>query len=215
MGFGLGGIIGGIGAALNPVGLIANVGAGLLGGGLDFASAQQAANAQRDVNSENTNLAREQMAFQERMSSTAFQRAHADMIKAGINPNLAAGAQSSTPSGAMPTMSPIPPTIGALATGAKDAINIIQGLRESNSRITKNTADTDLSNSGSFLNDQKNRLLTDQVRSQQQMNEMLEYELNVLRQHPDLYSVMKLLNDRGLGVSSAANVGKILSLFAE
>lgn len=89
---GFGSFFKGVVGALNPVGLI---GTGLSTGGaaLDYLGEKEARKA--DLSS-----ARENMAFQERMSSTAHQREVADLRNAGLNPVLSANSGASTPSGA-------------------------------------------------------------------------------------------------------------------
>lgn len=63
---------------------------------------------QSQANKQNLKIAREQMAFQERMSNSAYQRAVSDMRAAGLNPMLAYGqGGASSPSGASTTMESI------------------------------------------------------------------------------------------------------------
>lgn len=72
-----------------------------------------------DTNNAQIQLAREQTQFQERMSSTAYQRAMADMKTAGLNPMLAyEQGGASVPTGAMAQLNA--PRTGDIGKGLND-----------------------------------------------------------------------------------------------
>lgn len=94
---------------LNPTAMIGNASTGILG-----------YMGQREANEMNLQIARESMDFEERMSSTAHQRAVNDLREAGLNPVLAAAQPASTPQGKTATME------NEMAAGINSAMSFMQ-----------------------------------------------------------------------------------------
>lgn len=107
--------------------------------------------------------AQKQMDFQERMSSTAYQRATKDMEAAGINPMLAyAQGGADTPGGAQASMENV----------LSPAVSSAMQLKELKSRLLTAGAERDESVSRRALNDAHNAL----AGSQMTQNEILGRE---------------------------------------
>lgn len=89
-----------------------------------------------DRNQDQIGLSREQMEFQERMSSTAYQRAVKDMQLAGLNPMLAySQGGASAPMGSMPQLENL---AGSVASGAQTGAQLVQAIQQ----VAKSFADT-------------------------------------------------------------------------
>lgn len=145
-----------------------SAGGSLLGGLLGNSSAKKAAQAQ--------------MAFQERMDNTKYQRATVDMRAAGINPMLAINnGVGGAPSGALAkTTDPITPAIEAGNSARKSAAEV-ENLRTQNDAIqsstdlnrtlaTKALADTDLATSAAAQAKANTAITTLQTEEQSNKN---------------------------------------------
>lgn len=93
------------------------------------------------ANAANAAMAREQMAFQERMRSTQYQTAVEDMRKAGLNPALAyQQGGAGTPSGATAQHQNV---MQQLPSTAADVVQAIQTIRRNAAEIENIQAKTD------------------------------------------------------------------------
>lgn len=142
------GFLGSLAGAVNPLGMFGGtdegrsfLGDALTGGAVSNLKATEATNAAQ------IGLADKQMDFQERMSSTSYQRAMSDMKQAGLNPMIAyMQGGASTPAGAMATLqTPNKGAIGAgLANTARAVAGDVTAIGQQKSQTSLNQANAQL-----------------------------------------------------------------------
>ena len=120
-----------------------------IGGALGFLG-------QRSANRANLQIARDQMAFQERMSNTAYRRSARDLEKAGLNRILALGKPASSPAGASAVMQ----NEGAAAVNnAISAGSMMTALKQGRAMARKTNAEAEYLEQ--TLPDRKDKLKSD------------------------------------------------------
>jgi len=152
-------------------------------GMMDLMSLPISMAGQQMTNMQQADMMNQQMQFQERMSSTAYQRAAQDMKAAGLNPMMMTGGgmNASSPSGA-----PASPNVksGLDADAVQKAIGTAIALKTSEEQVKNIAADTNKKNAETVTEFQRPGLVDSQTalhRAGERVETETEHKMKELR----------------------------------
>lgn len=124
---------------MDPLSMMSMAGSGIVNTLGTMMNNQNAQEMQQQAEQFNMQMVQQQENFQERMSNSAYQRASADMQKAGLNPMMmfGSGSAASTPAGASTSITPATKTspLAGLQSAVQSAVQSSSALRTANATI--------------------------------------------------------------------------------